>query len=927
MPKFSRVLSSRFLLAILFLTVTLSLPSATERKELTFVDIMKFKQIVDPVLSADGDWVAFVAQPDRGDGEAVIRSRKKEVSFKIERGSRPVLAKNSGWACLAVKPKAVDEEKAGADKPKTGMALVRLTDGETVRMERVDRFSFSEDSAWLAYLSFKDEPKTAEKGAVPDKKPKKETGARLVLRRLATGQEILIPQVLSFVFDKTGRFLAYDRLGPEAKDNGLYVRDLQKEGAPEKALVLETGVRFSQLTWSEQDVRLAFLAGPLNDQDKVGPNSLHIWDGRAGLLRKAVASNGPPAGWAIPDKNKLVWAKDGQRLFFGLKPLEFFDRDESKKEESPANESDLFDPEKILAKREVDIWHWNDPLIIPQQKKAWPQTKDKIYTAVYHLESGRMVPLADRELPEVEPVENPTLALGLSNVPYQKEITWNDASSDIFAVSLKDGLRKKIASRIASRPALSPGGRFVAFYNQRDWHLYDSRTGRTTNLTEKTGVPFYDENHDRPDPPPGYGLAGWLEGDAAVLINDKYDVWIFPTDGSAPSALTGGEGRRTGRIFRVLRTDAEKRFFKKGQSLLLSMVHDREKHHGFYAAVMGRPGVSRLLEDKKKFVFIAKAEKTDTVLYTRESFEEFPDLWTAGPDFAQVQKLSEANPQIRDFAWGSAELVDWLSLDGRPLQGVLIKPAGYEAGKTYPVLVYFYELSSQRLYEYNQTVVNHRPCFPVYASHGTCVFLPDVRFEVGRPGLSFYKCIVPGVQKLVDRGVADPRAIGLHGHSWGGYGTAFLVTQTDIFACAIAGAAVSNMTSAYSGIRWESGMARQFQYEKDQSRIGGNLWEKREDFLANSAVFAADRIRTPLLLMHGDEDGAVPWYQSIELYLALRRLGKECIFLQYRGEPHHPQKYPNKLDYAIKMMEFLDHYLTGKPAPEWMTKGLPYRGR
>jgi len=180
------------------------------------------------------------------------------------------------------------------------------------------------------------------------------------------------------------------------------------------------------------------------------------------------------------------------------------------------------------------------------------------------------------------------------------------------------------------------------------------------------------------------------------------------------------------------------------------------------------------------------------------------------------------------------------------------------------------------------------------------------------------------VQKLIEMGVADPKAIALHGHSWGGYETAFMVTQTNLFACAIAGAPVSNMTSAYSGIRLESGLARQFQYEEEQSRIGGSLWEYPERYIENSPVFFADKINTPLLIEFGDEDGAVPWEQGIELYLAMRRLGKECVMLEYRGEPHHLKKYPNKLDYSVKFKEFLDHYLKGAPAPEWLAKGVPY---
>jgi dipeptidyl aminopeptidase/acylaminoacyl peptidase len=736
---------------------------------------------------------------------------------------------------------------------------------------------------------------------------------------------------LSFAFDQSGAHLAYDRLGPEASDNGLYVRLLKEDGSPERCAAREPGVRFSNLAWSEQGDVLAFLAGPLDDKDRPGPSKLFLWEAKTGRLRTAAEGKDLPGGWGIPDRNTLTWTKDGRRLFLGLKPLDLFDSRETTRDAGPSRDEDLYDAAKILEKREVDVWHVDDPLINSHQKKAWPRHKDRLYTAVYHLQTGRLVPLAGKDLPDVEPVENSGLALGLSDVPYLKEKTWDDEYVDLYLVSLADGSRRKVASRLASsfgsRPSQSPGGRYVAYYDRGRWFLHDAQSRKTVNLTGSLSVSFSDEDHDTPGLPPGYGAAGWLENDEAVLINDKFDVWKFPAAGGPASMITAGEGRRQGRVFRVVRTDPETPFFGRSKPLLLSMFHEREKHHGFYAADPSRAGVRPLLEERKKFVFRGKAGKNDIFLYTRESFDEFPDLWTADASFSAPRQLSLVNPQIAEFAWGTAELVEWRSLDGLPLQGVLIKPAGCEPGKRYPVLIYFYEISSHRLYEYNQTVVNHRPCFPVYASRGYCVFLPDVRFETGSPGLSAFKCVVPGAQKLVDMGVADPEAMALHGHSWGGYETAFLVTQTDMFACAIAGAAVGNMTSAYSGIRWESGMARQMQYEKQQSRIGGSLWERPEMFLANSPVFLADRVKTPLLLMHGDEDGAVPWQQSLEIYLAMRRLGKDCILLQYRGEPHHPQKYANKLDYSIKMMEFLDHHLRGLPAPEWMTTGVPYDGR
>jgi dipeptidyl aminopeptidase/acylaminoacyl peptidase len=376
--------------------------------------------------------------------------------------------------------------------------------------------------------------------------------------------------------------------------------------------------------------------------------------------------------------------------------------------------------------------------------------------------------------------------------------------------------------------------------------------------------------------------------------------------------------------YRIVKLDPDKKFFTPGERVLLTAYHNRLKYTGVASIVVGKQGVEQVFEKREEVAFLAKAKKADRYVITQETYNTFPDLWTVTPDFGSPKRMSDVNPQTADFAWGTAELVEWNSLDGKPLQGVLIKPGNYDPQKRYPVLVYFYELSSQRLYDYNQMVISHRPCFPFYASNGYAVFLPDVRFDVGEPGSSATKCIVPGVQKLIAMGVADPKAIGIHGHSWGGYETAFMVTQTKMFAAAVAGAPVGNMTSAYSGIRLESGLARQFQYEQSQSRIGASLWERRDLFIDNSPVFFADRITTPLLIEFGDEDDAVPWQQGVELYLARRRLGKDCMLLEYRNEPHHLKKYPNKLDYSIKMKEYFDHYLRGAPAPGWISTGVPY---
>ncbi len=929
-------LSKAFVLGLAFLVVipALSSPAAQEKKALTFQDIMKFRAVADPVISENGVWIAFTAQPDRGDGEVQVKSTQEEKSFVIERGSKPRFSPDSRWVAAAVKAKAVDLEKAGKDKPKPGLALLELTSGKVEAFEKVEKFSFSGDSAWLAYQLFKEEEKKEEKKneSEPEKdkpKPKlKEVGTTLLLRHLSSGKETRVLNVLSFSFDESGEYLAYAVAEPEGQGNGLFCLDLSKEGTP--ALTIATAERgiYSLLAWQKDGSGLAFLAALADDKGNAGPASLWLWNAGTGKSLLAVAAEKMSADWVIPSKNKLVWSKDGRRVFFGMEPKEMFDlKREAETEAEEAQEVELLDLDRILEKREVDVWHWNDPRIIPHQKKHWSQLKEKTYLAVYHTDSGKTVPLADKEIPEVEIPENPRFALGLSNVPYLKEMTWDGNYDDIWLVDMASGQKKKIVTRQRSRASLSPQGRYVLHFKERNWHLYDSVSGTSRNLTAALPVAFFDEENDVPAEARPYGLAGWLEDESAVFLYDRYDIWKMATQREEAINLTGQAGREAELTFRVIRLDPEEKFFKKDQDLFLSAYHNRLKYRGFYAANIATPGAKRFIEEKRRYTFLAKAKKADVLIFTRESYEEFPDIWTSGLDLTAARRLTDINPQIREFAWGSAELVEWLSLDGIPLQGVLIKPGDYEPGKRYPVLVYFYEKFSQRLHEFNEVVVNHRPCFPFYAGNGYAIFLPDIVYETGRPGLSATKCLVPGVQKIIDMGLADPKAIALHGHSWSGYETAFIITQTNIFRAAIAGAAVANMTSAYSGIRWESGLARQWQYEKAQSRIGGSLWDVPERYIENSPVFFADRIKTPLLLMFGDEDGAVPWEQGIELYLAMRRLGKDCIFLQYRGEPHHPQKYPNKLDYAIKMKEYLDHYLKGLPAPDWITKGILYQGK
>ena len=327
----------------------------------------------------------------------------------------------------------------------------------------------------------------------------------------------------------------------------------------------------------------------------------------------------------------------------------------------------------------------------------------------------------------------------------------------------------------------------------------------------------------------------------------------------------------------------------------------------------------------QQYRFGIKAEKSDALVFSRQNYHTFPDLQYIIPvrGVGVGQLISNANPQQAEYRWGNIERVRWTSLSGETLEGLLVKPDDFDPKKQYPMLVNFYEKLSDGLHIHRAPDVHRSTInYTMYASRGYLVFAPDIPYRTGYPGESAYNAVVSGVTALLDKGFVDRNRIAMQGHSWGGYQAAYIVTKTNLFVCAEAGAPVANMTSAYGGVRWESGLIRQFQYERQQSRIGGTLWEYPMRYLENSPLFSLDKVQTPLLILHNDKDGAVPWYQGIELFSGLRRLGKPAWMLNYNDEPHWPLKLQNRIDFQTRLQQFFDYYLQGAPMPKWMERGV-----
>ena len=510
--------------------------------------------------------------------------------------------------------------------------------------------------------------------------------------------------------------------------------------------------------------------------------------------------------------------------------------------------------------------------------------------------------------------------------PYRKLTDWRDGNAaDYYLVHLETGERKLVFSDLRDRPVWSPNGKYALFYHgkKKAWYKLNPVTGELTDISAAIGFPVYNEEHDLPKPANSYGIAGWMAGGDEVVLYDKYDMWVIDLTGrKTPYSLTNGWGRENNTVLRILKSDYDSKRIDPKRNMLLETVNTETLDQGVYEWSPSQK-LRKLMEGPYALNFRAVSQDKKYCMFIRQSYSEFRDIWWSKTDFVNPVKITEANPQQKDYRWGSVKLVEWVNYEGKRNRGLLYLPDDYDSSKTYPVIVNFYETHTGELHISPLPTLSSAMINTVtYVSNGYVVFMPDVHFTIGAPGESCYNAVVSGTQMLIDKGIADKNRIGIQGHSWSGYQVAYLVTRTNMFRCANPGAAVSSMVSAYTGIRTGSGMPRMFMYEETQSRMGKTLWDDPEMYIKNSPIFYADKIQTPLLIFHCDGDEAVPYSEGLNLFLAMRRLHKPAWLLNYKGDKHFLYNKAAEIDWTIRLQQFFDYYLKDAPMPRWMKEGI-----
>lgn len=864
--------------------------------------------------------------PPAGGGEASSessRDRSETMVLELATGKVEKLGKVKGTTAsddLAVllihrdKPEPKKDE-AKKDEAKSGEASAGEAKAEAPKAE-APKGEEPKAEAPKAESKPGEAAKQGEEAKKPATDPlekKRPEGTDLVLRDLATGTERTFADVVAYGLSRKGNKLwlhTSAKKPVEGVKYGLFVVAMPN-GEPQQ--VFDGACAVSSVAFDRDEAQLTFLSNKEDLAKDKPENDLYLWRGSGMAERIAyVGAPGLPANMRVA--GGASFSRDGSKLEFDVRGPE--------PEELPA----ILPDDKVT----LDLWHWQDGLLQTMQQKRGNGERNPSFSVVYLRDKQRLVTLGDdklRSLRFIGPAGD--VLLGTDSRPYEVEVQWDGRYSDVWLVDAVDSSRVRVLEKYRGNVTNSPDGRYLLWFGaDYHWWSMEIATGKRADLTGSLQVPFHQYDDDHPEPDGAYGMAGWTKDDAAVLLYDEFDVWqISPATGDAV-CVTDGFGRANNLRLRVQRLPSKEDREYVDDALLLTATNLDTMGEGVFAdSLSGNQAPRRMYYADENVGEITRPVDSDRFFFTRGSFASYPELHVADAEFGNLKKLTDTNPQQKEFRWGASELVHWIDGDGNPRKGVLVKPDGFDPKKKYPMMVYFYERMTQGLHNYVAPAPGTSPNASYYVSNGYLWFMPDVVYEIGYPGASCVKCVVSGVQHLIAQGFVDEKAIGAAGHSWGGYQTAFLVTRTHIFKAVESGAPVSNMLSAYGGIRYSTGMSRQFQYEQTQSRIGGTPWEYPLRYMENSPIHFADKVQTPVLILHNDQDGAVPWTQGIEYFVALRRLGKEAYLFNYNGEDHGLRNRANMKDWTRRMAEYFGHHLKGEPAPKWMSDGVPYHER
>jgi len=901
-----------------------STPCQGQFKQLSIDDMANWMFISKSDISPNGKWVSYEVKSEEGDPSVHFYEVDTKKTYSFPTASDPRLSVKEDWAVFKSHPpkfvvKELKRKKVKKEKMPTDTLVIFNFEGNQIQKFAGVKSISIPDSLTDIIVYESTAPFIAADSTHKDpyKKRNDKNGYHLIVRQISTGIADTLIYTTKWKLSEHGKDLIAHCKAQDSTEVDRWLRyDLQTglkqnlysgKGKVEKFGLSPSGNHAMMII--DHDTTKAY------QRDF----TLHVLGRNDSVFIGKTSIAKPLSLDSTIEVNPLYmphFSEDGRRLFYKYRKTPL------------VVDTALLDEEKV----DVEIWTTSDPMIYPQQEKNVKKRKKEGQLAQLYLSTKQPLLIGDDRYNHYTQARKSrgNYVLSYHNESYLKYLTWEGHDfRDFRATDLRTGESWKVIDSLYGYPRFSPSGNWAYWWNFQDtaWVGYDLNNRKMYQWTNNDNVSFSDENHDYPALPWHNGMTGFSEDEKYIYINDRYDIWkISTTQTSAPERLT--DGRKMGLRHRRLSFYKNEEYVNDS-SWLVYLFNENNKKSGYSWLNLSDNSFEKYhLDDFKYSRRPKKALNKELYLYSKQDYNTYPDLILA-PNFTgkKAKQITEINPQQVDYHWGRMILLEW-KVNGEKRQGMVAVPKDFDPSKKYPLIVNFYEKSSDNLHNHRRPYLHRSTInYPLYTSNGYIIFNPDVNYAEGDPGLSATETVLSGVHHLLKQGFIDKSKMALQGHSWGGYQIAHILTKTNLFACAESGAPVVNMTSAYGGVRWGSGMSRMFQYEKTQSRLGATLWEDPEVYMRNSPLFNLDKVTTPVLILHNDQDGAVPWYQGIEYYMGLRRLGKKAWLLNYRGEPHWPLKLQNRKDFQTRMFQFFNHYLKGDPMPEWMEKGIPAHER
>ena len=894
---------------LLFFLVFLSMKTSAQKKELDHTVYDSWQSIRETSFHPQGKYIVYAIVPQEGDGTFIIRNVKTGNELSIARATQAVFTENGEYLVAKIKPSFAETRKAKIDKkkademPKDSLVIVELATNTIQKIPSVKSYQLAEHgNDMMVYLKDK-------KGDI------NKEGSDLVMRDLSSAKEKTFSNISQYLIHPKAMGVVMYQVKTKQKESQILLASIADTNTKVLTKQVYTATNF---IWDEEGKQLAYLVEK-DSADKALQKNYYLAY-YTPSLETAISifdkSNKTiPTNYTIGGDRKMKFSKSGKKIEFGVQPI------------LPTKDTSLPDFDRVS----VDIWHYNDPIIQPAQLKALESTLKSTELVFLNTQNKNTIYLGkikDRDLMTTAEGDG-AIAYATIDSSYLLASQWQGFSlKDIYAISTNDGQRKLIHKEWKGNlMSASYDGNALLYYDepQKKYFAYNATTGKTIQIAKDIKTSLFDEENDLPDDPNAYGIAKWMDNNQEVLMYDRYDIWLVDVNGiKASKKLTNGRMNKI--ISRFIETDAERKTLAKNAILLIKGYSEVDKSELISTLNLADGAFNLINQVPMHFTTIVGASHSNDIAVMQEDEVKSPNLYlyTLAATKQNPTSIATINTQQANYNWMSAQIVKWKAYTGKMAEGVLYLPENFDAKKKYPMIVYFYERSNQTLHNYLAPAPTpSRLNIPFFASRGYIVFVPDIWYTRGYPGQSAYDYILSGTRAMIQKGFVDSTKVGLQGQSWGGYQIAYLITKTNLYAAAWAGAPVVNMTSAYSGIRWGPGISRQFQYEKSQTRLGASLWERPDLYIKNSPLFSLPNIKTPLVIMSNDADDAVPWYQGIEMYSDMKRLNKKVWLLVYNNEAHNLVERKNRKDIQIREQQFFDTYLKGAPMPEWLSKGVP----